>query len=257
MKKKKLLAILLVATLVFSVCLTGCKNNANGNEQANVITEAAANETDETGVTEAANTSELCGGFSFDAAYGNVTADEKAIFEKATAGMEGAALEPLSVIGTQVVAGTNYAFLCKSVSDTAGATSTLAVVIVYADLGGNASVTSSSDFDVTGVFNAQAQASETLNGGWYTEVSEAVTLPDNVQKAFDKALEEYVGVSLMPMAYLGSQVVAGTNYLILCNMTTVTAEPVSAPALVKIYEDLEGNASVEEIAAIDVASYNE
>ena len=42
-----------------------------------------------------------------------ITPDELAVFDKAIEGLMGVKYEPVLLLGTQVVAGTNYAFLCK------------------------------------------------------------------------------------------------------------------------------------------------
>ena len=59
------------------------------------------------------------------------------------------------------------------------------------------------------------------------------------------------------MAYLGSQVVAGTNYALFCHSTLVTAEPLSSIQVVTIYEDLEGNCSINNICTLDLATFAE
>ena len=62
------------------------------------------------------------------------------------------------------------------------------------------------------------------------------------------------GVRYEPVAYLGSQLVAGRNHCFLCKATVVY--PGAAPkfVLVYIYEDLSGNARMTNIAALDIAA---
>ena len=62
--------------------------------------------------------------------------------------------------------------------------------------------------------------------------------------AFDKAAKGLSGASYTPVAVLSSQVVAGMNYCILCQVTPVTPDAAPAWALVYIYADLEGNAEI-------------
>lgn len=95
-------------------------------------------------------------------------------------------------------------------------------------------------------------AEEMLAGGWQANKEDTTVIPDNVQAAFDKAMEGLVGVSYEPVAYLGSQVVAGTNYALLCKGTTVTAEPKTSYYKVVIYEDLSGNCEVLSIDEVSV-----
>ena len=89
-----------------------------------------------------------------------------------------------------------------------------------------------------------------LAGGWMLtdelSGSDAV-LPADVKTAFDKAMGGLLGVNYEPVAYLGSQLVAGHNYAVLCKASVVSAEPARAMAVIIIYADLQGNASLLSI----------
>ena len=80
---------------------------------------------------------------------------------------------------------------------------------------------------------------EPLSGGWYNVPHEAAELPEDAQAAFDKALDGLVGAQYTPVALLSTQVVAGMNYCILCQITPVV--PDAAPA------DLQGNAEIMNV----------
>ena len=61
--------------------------------------------------------------------------------------------------------------------------------------------------------NASTEKSETLDGGWQVnQGSLSLNKNKRAKAAWDKALDGLVGYSYKPIAYLGSQVVAGTNY---------------------------------------------
>ena len=81
-----------------------------------------------------------------------------------------------------------------------------------------------------------------LAGGW--SASERLDMTEDAQAAFDKATEGLVGASYTPVALLGTQVVAGTNYCILCRAQLVVAEPAPYYALVYVYRDLQGGAQL-------------
>ena len=101
-------------------------------------------------------------------------------------------------------------------------------------------------------------AAEPVAGGW--QVAEDYTtaeIPKEAFEAYDAATAQLDGNELHPMAYLGSQLVAGTNYALLCHSTTVTAQPVSSIQVVTVYEDLDGNAQVSNICTLDLASFAE
>ncbi len=59
----------------------------------------------------------------------------------------------------------------------------------------------------------------------------AVTLPEDVQAGFNKAA---AGETLIPVALIAQQVVAGTNDMILCQKD-------GAYRMIVIYRDLQGN----------------
>lgn len=98
---------------------------------------------------------------------------------------------------------------------------------------------------------------EMLDGGWETVSQEEGKLPDEAKAAFDKATEKLVGASYKPLALLATQLVAGTNYCILCEISPVVLNPVPHFALVYVYADLEGNATITNIADLDLAGLSQ
>ena len=93
---------------------------------------------------------------------------------------------------------------------------------------------------------------EPMTGGWEMAACEAAALPEDAQLAFDKALEGLVGAEYTPVALLGTQLVAGTNYCVLCQITPVVPDAVPGWALVYIYADLEGGAEITNVAELDI-----
>ena len=94
---------------------------------------------------------------------------------------------------------------------------------------------------------------EPLSGGWQNVPQEAAAaLPEDAQAAFDKALEKLVGAEYVPTALLSTQVVAGMNYCILCQITPVVPDGNPSWALVYIYADLEGNAETTNVVDLDI-----
>ena len=88
-------------------------------------------------------------------------------------------------------------------------------------------------------------------GGWNIAENNAVT--EEQKAVFDKAVEKLLGVSYEPVAYLGSQVVAGQNHCFLCKATVIYPDAKPTYALVYIYQDLQGNAEVTNVASLDIA----
>ena len=96
---------------------------------------------------------------------------------------------------------------------------------------------------------------ETMAGGWSPVMHEAGTLPEDAQAAFDKALEKPDGATYTPVALLSTQVVAGTNYCILCQITRAEPETVPTWALVYIYADLQGNAEIMNVYELYIGQH--
>ena len=94
-------------------------------------------------------------------------------------------------------------------------------------------------------------ANEPLAGGW-TPAENFGELTEERLAVFRKGMETLLGVDYVPLAYLGSQVVAGTNHVFLVKGTLVVpARPVSY-ALAYLYEDLQGN--VKRLTVADLPS---
>ena len=84
-------------------------------------------------------------------------------------------------------------------------------------------------------------------GGWEIVFHEEEELPEDAQAAFDKAVEKLVGAKYTPVSLMATQVVAGTNYCILCQISPVVPNPEPKWALVYIYADLKGNAEIMNV----------
>lgn len=84
----------------------------------------------------------LCGGWS---KFHEVNPEEKALFEK-TVDLEGAAYEPFAC-ATQIVAGTNYKYLCNATMVTNPPRDFLAEVIIFQPLNSKGIITSIRELD--------------------------------------------------------------------------------------------------------------
>ena len=94
-------------------------------------------------------------------------------------------------------------------------------------------------------------ASAAVTGGWEIRTTASAMLKDaQARKALEKGMEEYTGYEVKPLALLGTQVVAGTNYCILGYGSTVTLTPKNNLCLAYVYEDLAGKCEITKIKTI-------
>lgn len=165
-------------------------------------------------------------------------------------------LEPIALLGTQAVAGTNYMFLARNASNEKE--TELKVVVVYKDLEKESKITKVTDFDYKNYASKNIELSdEQLAGGWnVNSVDPEVKLEKDVQEAFDNALKGFTGSGYKPIALLGTQVVAGTNYAVLCLGTTTSKNPVNTINVLTIYKDLDGTSEVSNIATLNLSDFN-
>lgn len=92
-----------------------------------------------------------------------------------------------------------------------------------------------------------------LAGGWTPADDPTVT--QERSDLFYKALGDLVGVEYTPVAYLGSQVVAGTNHCFLVRKRVVIPDAIPSYILVFIYEDLQHKAEIMNMADFDFGSF--
>ena len=222
---KKLFAIIFSALLVCSFAACG------QNSSSQTSTEAAATTAAQDATAAESGSEVITGGY---------TDSVKSVFAKATETLTGVGYEPVAYLGSQVVAGTNHLILCKATPTTAEPKSTYALVTLFEGLNGEAEITNVIESSV----NAAGAADGETTGAYTAPEKPGVT--DEAKAALEKALNGLGGAQYDAKALLGTQVVSGTNYMLLCKITTVTAEPVSHYSIVTVYEDLEGNASISE-----------
>lgn len=147
-------------------------------------------------------------------------------FKEATQGLAGVQYTLLA-FASQLVNGTNYAFLCEAQAITLSPLTYPAVIDAFKPIDGKAVITG---IKKVGPYPSPAP------GGWvnwnFQPTPEAI-------KVFKTALKGFYGVGYQPLAYT-TQVVAGTNYCFLAQgKVVVPSSPIRA-ALVYIYHPLPG-----------------
>ena len=89
-----------------------------------------------------------------------------------------------------------------------------------------------------------------LAGGWQATEDAAVSEETKalLLQAFGGIGEE----AIVPVALLGTQVVAGRNFCVLCRISPDAEGAVPYYALIYIYQDLQGNAQLLQIRELDL-----
>ncbi len=254
--RKKITTVILAAAMAMMLMGCGSKENDTTAAPTQTTTEAATKAATEAG-TEAATKAateagteaktEETGGETDEPVVGGwskpdspaVTKEIQDYMKKANEVLAGATFEPVAVIGTQVVAGMNYRLLCKETATVPDAKTVYSIVTLYADPQGEVSL---SDIVTSSI---QAPSSEELDGG----ISETASpeIPAEAKAAFDKATETLVGATYTPLALSGTQVVAGTNYILFCEKTLSDAEGTKGYAVMTVYAGVDGTYSVVDI----------
>ena len=87
-------------------------------------------------------------------------------------------------------------------------------------------------------------------GGWNLDEVKGCNLPQKVQSAFTAITGDMTGADYEPIAYLGSQIVNGTNYRIIAIQRLVL--PNSHPRIVKmiIHEETDGSVSLVSVSGL-------
>ena len=213
-------AIIIVGVTAFAACSKQNKQNENTN----------SNNTESGG--------EILGGWT-KADSPVITDDFKKVFDKAVAELDGVDYVPVAYLSSQVVAGKNHCVLCKATPVVPNAKTTYSIVYIYEDLEGKAEITEI----VSSKADAQS-AQEDVVGGW--NETESPEMTDEAKKALEKACETLTGAEYTPVALLATQVVAGTNYRIICESKPAVPIPESGYVIVTVYADLEGNAEITD-----------
>lgn len=175
---------------------------------------------------------EKVGGWTLNDSF-SISAEAQQAFDKAMEGLVGVNYQPIGLLGTQLVSGTNYSFLCEASVVYPNAQPYYAVVTVYADLQGKAEVRNIVVLDIgkiaeTGAVENTNASEGQLLGGW--------TLDRESSVAADGAVE-----------HLASQVVAGKNHCVLCKGWTLTF----------VYENLEGKTEITQTVPLDIAELSQ
>lgn len=181
-----------------------------------------------------------------------VTAELSEVFEKAQEGYTGASYSPVAYLGSQIVSGTNHIFLCVTKDDSKEYWS---LVYVYENLDGICEITDAVSLDIAAsstetVVQKSEPSGDALVGGW--------SMPDSfeIDDEFAPSLEETLGgvsdKTVEAEMILGTQVVSGTNYAVLCKDTGSGSDARPYWVVRYIYRSLDGNVSITSEAILEL-----
>ena len=185
----------------------------------------------------------------------SVTIELEDLFSRAVDGLTGVGYTPKLYLGYLVSGGTIHCFLCESVVIVPDAVPYWSLVYVFEDTEGNFAVTgmyvpsySISDNEVS----VQDLPSELLPGGWSCHIEQDVDTEELLETAFPDT-EEYDLSLYSPEMLLATQVVAGTNYAVLCKVQGEKKDT-ALWTVAYIYKDLQGNTELLNIAMLDIGA---
>ncbi|MFR5849307.1 MAG: hypothetical protein ACLUFD_06820 [Faecalibacterium sp.] len=168
-----------------------------------------------------------------------LTEKVRKVFDKAFDGLEGVSYTPVALLASRTTGfGTQYRILCKATVVVPGAQEEYVVVTLQHSWLSKAEILDIGDpLCLTNLDYEKGAV-----GTWQEAESPAMT--EEATAAFNEATEGFVGVDYVPVTLLSTQTVAGTNYRILCEATTVYPGAEMHYAVVNVYESLEGNANI-------------
>ncbi len=198
----------------------------------------------------------ITGGWTIPEEYGTTfTDDELAIFDNAMGGLVGVDYKPVTVIATQVVAGTNRAYLCRGTLVTPEGGECWYVVTIYTNLEGKSEILDIKELDFVNPIFFTGEADGQMMGAWQIVKPNGYSIPTEAAEALSKATEGTVGYAYTPIALLGTQVVSGTNYRILAYGEPVTPDAQGTLHILEIYVSLDGNAEITSTGQLDITAY--
>ena len=232
----------------------------NGFTPDDVIAKTVLKDNDVVDVTYIPNTESavtIVGGWeTAEVAREELTDEEKEMFTTAVQDLLGETYEPVCVLATQLVSGTNYAYLARGTVVTDNPVSKFCIVKVYKDLEGNVKLEGIKDIDVTDIAT-RADTDEQIVGGWEVQgTGKPGSLgSEEAQASYDQAMADHTSLPYNPVQLLATQLVNGTNYVALVRGVPAGVEDTYELYIVRWYADLQGKSEITDIQKFDLNHY--
>ena len=228
--------------MLCAASIMGCGAKANNTEsQATTASQESTLTKEAEEISETNESAPITGGWAINNDFdGTDDANAMSAFEKATEDLDGYRYDVAAVLGSQIVAGTNYLYLCRAEMVVPDAKPEYVILKVYEDLEGNAEITGS------------LRLLEGKEGWEYNDANPYMDENEEVKVAFDKALEGLTGVEYKPIAYIGYK---DNSYAVLTKITITLVEPLTSLSMVYITKTDSG-AMIDDIYDIDMSLEN-
>ena len=224
--------------MLCAASIMGCGAKANNTEsQATTASQESTLTKEAEEISETNESTPITGGWAINNDFDGIDdANAMSAFEKATEDLDGYRYDVAAVLGSQIVAGTNYLYLCRAEMVVPDAKPEYVILKVYEDLEGNAEITGS------------LRLLEGKEGWEYNDANPYMDENEEVNDAFDKALEGLTGVEYKPIAYIGHK---DNSYAVLTKITIASVEPMTSLSMVYITKTDSG-AMIDDIYDIDM-----
>ena len=228
--------------MLCAASIMGCGAKANNTEsQATTASQESTLIKEAEEISETNESAPITGGWAINNDFdGTDDANAMSAFEKATEDLDGYRYDVVAVLGSQIVAGTNYLYLCRAEMVVPDAKPEYVILKVYEDLEGNAEIT------------GNLRLLEGKEGWEYNDANPYMDENEEVKVAFDKALEGLTGVEYKPIAYIGYK---DNSYAVLTKITITSVEPLTSLSMVYITKTDSG-AMIDDIYDIDMSLEN-
>lgn len=228
--------------MLCAASIMGCGAKANNTEsQATTASQESTLIKEAEEISETNESAPITGGWVINNDFdGTDDANAMSAFEKATEDLDGYRYDVAAVLGSQIVAGTNYLYLCRAEMVVPDAKPEYVILKVYEDLEGNAEITGS------------LRLLEGKEGWEYNDANPYMDENEEIKVAFDKALEGLTGVEYKPIAYIGYK---DNSYAVLTKITITSVEPLTSLSMVYITKTDSG-AMIDDIYDIDMSLEN-
>ena len=204
-------------------------------------------------VTAAAKEGEAASGGWTQCSDPNLTAEEKAGFEKANEGLVGVLYTPVAKIATQVVAGIRYLFICEATPVTVLPEMHYSIITVTVPVSGDVTIDSIENIEVPNEAGGTTDAGPFGGGSWYYRgggyTKPATPEVDETVKAFLKAATGDLSkdVSYTPVALLGERENDGQDFMVFCRSIPTRPGGKTTYSIVEFHTTLMGQSILTDI----------